>query len=87
MQNKHLKNNFALWTEELTDIRKKEEEKEDGKRIHSVYLKKPSQGSTPFPADKTSPIAVVLITTKETNVRHRNKFYIDLSLYKIYSSI
>lgn len=61
MQNKHLKNNFALWTEELTDIRKKEEEeKEDEKRIHLVYLKKSSQGSTPFPADKTSQIAVVL---------------------------
>lgn len=49
--------------------------------------KKSSQGSTPFPADKTSQIAVVLITTKETNVQHRSKFYIDLSLYKIYSSI
>lgn len=48
MQNKHLKNNFAHWNEELTDIeKKKEEEKEDEKGIHLVYKKNPHRDQPP----------------------------------------
>lgn len=85
VQNKHLKDNYALWTEELTDIRTKKKRRKRRRKKNSFgLLKKSSQGSTPFPADKTSQIAVVLITTKETNVQHRSKFYIEISRYTRY---